>query len=143
MAYSGPYQPKNPAKYHGDPRQIVYRSLWERQVMETLDLHPDIVAWGSETVIVPYRSPVDRQVHRYFVDFWLRKRSGEEILIEVKPLSQTKPPVKPKRITRKWKEQVVTYAINERKWEAARAFAEARGMTFQLITERELGLIVG
>ena len=108
--------------------------------MQLLDLHPAVVAFASEETVVPYRNPATGRVHRYFVDFWVKYKSGEERLLEVKPLAQTRRPDRPKRITRKYKEQVVTYAINERKWEAARAFAAARGMTFQLITERELGL---
>jgi hypothetical protein len=65
-------------------------------VMQKLDEHPDVLEWSSEEVVIPYRSPIDGKVHRYFVDFWVKKkdRSGNIIcdLIEVKPFSQTKPP---------------------------------------------------
>ena len=37
MPYSGKFTPKNPSKYRGDPTNIIYRSSWERRVMNYLD----------------------------------------------------------------------------------------------------------
>ena len=48
MSYSGKYRPTNPRKYKGDPRNIVYRSLWERKFMVYCDSHDHIIEWGSE-----------------------------------------------------------------------------------------------
>ena len=104
MAYSGKYQPSFPKKYKGDPTNIIYRSLWERKFMRYCDLNENILEWGSEEIIVPYRSPVDRRVHRYFPDFYIKikesNRSIKKYLIEIKPKKQTIPPKKPQRQTK-------------------------------------------
>jgi hypothetical protein len=72
-SYQGYFKPKNPQKYKGDPTNIVYRSSWELKLMTYLDLHKDIVTWGSEELIIPYRSPIDNKIHRYFPDFIVTK----------------------------------------------------------------------
>ena len=69
MAYSGKYIPSNPKKYRGNPMQVVYRSLWERKLMVYCDKNEKVLEWGSEEVIIPYLSPWDNKVHRYFQIF--------------------------------------------------------------------------
>ena len=96
MSYKGKFHPSNRTKYKGDPDNITYRSLWERQVMKSLDENPNIVEWASEEVVIPYRSPIDGKMHRYFPDFYVKTSIGEQWLIEIKPKIQTKPPKKSK-----------------------------------------------
>ena len=68
------------------------------------DLNENILEWGSEEIAIPYRSPVDRKIHRYFPDFYvkLKETTGKikKYIIEVKPKKQLKPPTKPKRKTK-------------------------------------------
>lgn len=96
MAHKGMFRALNPKKYKGDASKIIYRSSWELKLMMHLDAHPDVVEWSSEEVVIPYVSPIDRKRHRYFVDFFVKRkgRDGklESILIEVKPKAQTTPP---------------------------------------------------
>jgi hypothetical protein len=136
MAYKGRFTPKNPQKYKGNARNIIYRSLWERKIMTVLDLSDDVVQWSSEEVVVPYRSPIDRKMHRYYLDFWMKRADGQELILEVKPHKETLVPEKPKRMTKRFKKEVATYAVNQKKWEAARRYAKNRGMKFELITEK-------
>ena len=144
MAYSGKYQPSFPKKYKGDPTNIIYRSLWERKFMRYCDLNENILEWGSEEIIVPYRSPVDRRVHRYFPDFYIKiKESNKSIkkyLIEIKPKKQTIPPKKPQRQTKGYLREAYEYAKNQSKWAAAREYCADRGWEFKVITEIELGI---
>ena len=144
MAYKGFFKPKNPKKYKGNPTNIVYRSLWELKVMMLFDEHPNILSWGSEEVIIPYRSPVDGKLHRYFPDFIVTKinKSGikETVIIEVKPLAQTKPPKKQEKITKRYLTEVKTWGINEAKWKAANEFCKDRGWSFHIFTEKEIGI---
>ena len=53
------------------------------------DNNPNILEWGSEEIIIPYKSPLDKKVHRYFPDFFIKyKNSSGKIIreiIEVKP----------------------------------------------------------
>lgn len=144
----GFYKPRNPQKYRGDPTQIFMRSSWERRFSTWADMNPNVVAWGSETVIIPYISPVDGRPHRYFVDFWIkiRNRQGETktYLIEIKPDAQTRPPVYSKRGRKPKPERVLeenrTYAVNQAKWKYAKDYAKKRGWEFIVLTEKELAI---
>lgn len=145
MAYKGVFKPNNPEKYTGDPTSIIYRSRWELILMGTLDKHPDVLKWGSEEIIIPYRSPIDGRVHRYFPDFYVKKRNASdgkivEQIIEVKPHAQTKPPKVQSKPNRRYITEVQTWGINSSKWEAARKYCDSRNMDFVIITEHELGL---
>lgn len=147
MSYKGKYRPKHPNKYNGDPTNIIYRSSWELKLMVYLDEHNDIVQWSSEEFCVPYRSPIDGRMHRYFPDFWIKRRTGGCVLIEVKPHKQTRPPdiknknkTKTGRISRRYLNEVKTWGINEAKWKAANEYCKDRGWKFKIMTEKELGI---
>ena len=144
MSYKGKYQPSHPKKYKGDPTNIIYRSLWERKFMRYCDLNENILEWGSEEIALPYRSPVDGRVHRYFPDFYIKVKESNSLikkyLIEVKPKKQTVPPKKPQRQTKGYIREAYEYAKNQSKWAAAREFCADRGWEFKVITEIQLGI---
>ena len=116
------YKPENPRKYKGDYRNIICRSSWERKFCRWCDLNESILEWGSEEFFIPYRSP-DGRVRRYFPDFIMKvKETNGEVktyVIEVKPLKQTRPPKKRKRVTKSYIYECTTYAVNQAKWKAA------------------------
>ena len=103
MSYKGRYQPTYPQKYKGDYTKVIYRSLLERKFMVYCDLNENILEWGSEEIAIPYLSPVDGKVHRYFPDFYVKLKEAtgkiKRYIIEVKPKKQLKPPAKPKRLS--------------------------------------------
>lgn len=140
----GYFKPRNPSKYNGDPTNIIYRSSWELRFMDYLDRHPDILQWASEEFCIPYRSPVDNKIHRYFPDFKVKKRAPgggtETLVIEIKPLSQSIPPEKKVKPTKRYIREVMTYGINEAKWKAATRFCDERKWKFKVLTEKELGI---
>lgn len=143
--YQGKFKPRNPKKYKGDPRNIVYRSSWEQKMMIYCDRKSSVVQWASEErcCIVPYKSPVDGKMHRYFIDFWFKMRNpktGEEkeFLIEVKPKKYTKQPKPRQRKTRQYVEECMNWEVNQAKWDAAREYARQKNMTFMIFTEDQL-----
>ena len=142
MSYSGRFKPKNYKKYKGDPTKIIYRSLWERRFMVYLDNNDKIIEWNSEEVIIPYRSPVDKRVHRYFPDFYIKYQNtrGQIVreIIEVKPKGQLSPPKKPKRKTKRYLTEIKTYAVNQAKFKAAEEWCKDRKFNFRILTEDEL-----
>jgi len=144
MAYSGRFTPKNPQKYVGDPKNIIYRSSWEVKVMDWLDRNDDVISWQSEETIVPYKSPVDGKWHRYFPDFLVKVKTKDgkfkTMMLEVKPKKQTLPPEPRKRITKQYINEVTTWGVNEAKWKAAIEYCKDRNWEFRLITEDHLGL---
>lgn len=144
MAYSGKFTPKNPKKYVGDYKNIIYRSSWECRVMDWLDRNPSIVSWASEELVVPYISPIDGRYHRYFPDFLVKvvTRDGKTktMILEIKPKRQSVEPVKKKRVTKQYIQEVATWSINQAKWKAAEEYALDRGWEFKVLTEEHLGL---
>lgn len=145
MAYGykqGFFKPQNPKKYKGDPNNIVYRSGWEKRVMNWCDTNNNVVSWASEEIVIPYISPVDNRPHRYFVDFYVEAYDSngrkQIYLLEVKPKGQTKEPIPQKRKTKRYITEVVTWGVNQAKWKAAEEFCADRGWQFKIITETDL-----
>jgi hypothetical protein len=139
--YKGKYRPKNPSKYRGDPTEIIYRSSWELKLLNYLDNNPDIVQYSSEEFFIPYYSPIDNKYHRYFPDCWLKTKSGQQIIVEVKPFKQTQPPTK-KNNKKRFIIETTQYVINTAKWDAARAFCSKKNppWKFIILTEKELDI---
>lgn len=144
MAYTGRFSPRNPRKYRGDPTNIIYRSTWECRVMNWLDTSEHIVEWGSEEFSIPYRSPVDGKMHRYFPDFYVKVRQKDDtirtMVLEIKPHKQTVEPTKKSRVTKQYIQEVVTYGVNQAKWKYAEEFCKDRGWQFKVLTEHDLGI---
>jgi hypothetical protein len=138
MAYSGKFRPTNISKYEGDHTAVKYRSLWERQCMSWLDKNPDVIAWSSEEVVIPYRCKTDNKMHRYFMDLKVRLSNGKTYLIEIKPAKETiEPKIKTKK-TRAYLNEVMKYMKNTSKWETAKVYANDRGWEFQIWTEHTI-----
>ena len=144
MSYKGKYKPSYPKKYRGDHTNIVYRSLWERKFMVYCDKNENILEWGSEEVVVPYHSPIDNRYHRYFPDFYIKVRESngkiKKMIIEIKPFKQCVEPKVQKKKTKGYIYEVMEYAKNQAKWEAAKEWCLDRGYEFKVLTENELGI---
>ena len=144
MSYKGRYQPNNPLKYKGNFKNIIYRSLWERKFMRYCDSNQNILEWGSEEYMIPYRSPLDNKIHRYFPDFYIKvnEKNGhiKKYLIEIKPKRQCVEPKVQKNKTRGYLYEVYEYARNQAKWKAAKSFCADRLWEFKVLTEDELGI---
>ena len=143
MAYRNKFFPKNVSKYIGDPSNIVCRSLWERKFCKYLDENKNILRWGFEKFNIPYQSPLDNQLHYYIPDFILEKKNKDNtvstILIEIKPLKQTKKPVMTESVSKKtFSKNMQTYLINQAKWTAAKQFCEQNNIKFMVLTEKEI-----
>jgi hypothetical protein len=137
--YKGKYKIKNPSKYLGDPKNVVYRSGWERSVMNWCDNNPNVVGWVSEEIVIPYLCETDKRMHRYFMDFLIKYKDGRTVLVEVKPYKET---VKPQggqgRPRRQVLNETLTYIKNISKWTEAERYVADRGWTFEIWTEKEL-----
>ncbi len=140
----GLFSPKNPQKYRGDPTLIVYRSSWEQRFMTYLDENTNVLEWKSEEFYIPYYDPSTRRYRRYFPDFFVTVKESDgttkNMVIEIKPKTQTEPPKPAKRVTKKLLKEAITWGVNNAKWEAAREYCSKRGWKFILMTEYDLGL---
>lgn len=112
--------------------------------MKYCDLNENILEWGSEEIALPYRSPVDNRIHRYFPDFYIKVKEStgqiKKYLIEIKPKKQTVEPKMKQKKTKGYIYEVVEYAKNQAKWKAAKEFCEDRQWEFRVLTEDDLGV---
>lgn len=110
--------------------------------MERLDMLAACIEWSSEEIVVHYRSPLDKKIHRYFPDMLAKMQtedgSTKTFMIEIKPHSQTVPPKRPKRVTKKYIRAVTKHLVVMAKADAARAFCADRGWEYQFVTEHNL-----
>ena len=143
MPYKGKFQPTDTAKYKGNLRNILYRSMWERQCMVYFDRNVNVIEWSSEEIIIPYVSPFDGKVHRYYPDFLVKVKQGLDIktfVIEIKPSKFLKPPNRTRKKTKSYLYEVREWGRNSAKWKAAEHFCEQKEWTFAVWTEKTLGL---
>jgi hypothetical protein len=136
MPFRARFIPKNPQKYVGDVDAIFARSTWEVSVMKYFDSHQDVLRWGSEEIVIPYLSPLDNKVHRYFPDFFVEylDKDGNLLkeIVEVKPLHESE-----ERFAKNDRSKDAL-AVNEAKWKSASIFCEQRGMKFRVLTEKSI-----
>lgn len=132
----GRFKLKNPEKYIGTGTPM-WRSSWEQAVMVTLDSHPSIEKWASESIKIPYRNPLTGKFTIYVPDFFVvytdktNKKFVE--LWEIKPEKHTL-----KEAAGNSKLNQAHLLVNTAKWAAARLFCEQKGINFRIITENDL-----
>lgn len=135
----GVYRPINVQKFIGE--HAIYRSGLELKFMKFCDTNSNVLKWGSENIIVPYISPVDNKLHRYYVDNFVAIKEGNTVkkyLVEIKPSRQTAPPkIKYRKKSTMLYEQV-QWTVNQAKWTAAREYSKKKGLDFIILTEKEL-----
>ena len=139
----GIFKPKFPQKYKGNPCNIIYRSSWELRLMSHFDLCKNVIWWSSEEKSISYISPIDNKPHRYFPDFIIHIKNAnndfETIMIEVKPEKQIVEPKKERnKKSKKYIEEVFTYAKNTAKWKAAEEYCRKKGWKFKILTEKDI-----
>ena len=66
----GRFEMKNPNKYIGTKTPMA-RSSWETVFMKMLDEHQGVAKWASESIQIPYRSPLTGKHTIYVPDFFI------------------------------------------------------------------------
>ena len=135
----GIFTPNNKDKFIGTT--ATYRSGLELKFMRFCDNNTNVIKWGSENVVIPYISPLDSRVHRYFVDNFVSIKEDNIIkhyLIEIKTSKQTQAP----KTKYKNKEHIIyeqsAWVVNQAKWNAAKEFCKKKGFDFLILTEKHL-----
>ena len=119
-------------------KPIIYRSSYEKKVIMWLETNKNVERWSSESVCIPYNIPGDSKTHYYWPDYLVQLTDKTIILVEVKPLSQTKAPSK---VYDKNSTVYNTYIKNYYKWKAAKEFCEKNNFLFKIITEKTINLL--
>ncbi len=141
------YTLRNPHKYLGDPNNVIYRSTWEYNAFKFCDNNPNVIAWGSEEIVIDYMKPVfsasggiTLKPAKYYTDLYVEyvNKKGELVkeLIEIKPKKQTRASRARNYATNFYENMV--YMVNTAKWEAAKKWCEPRGIRFCVLTEESL-----
>ena len=140
----GRFHPRNPEKYQGNANNIIYRSSWELHFLQWCDRTDAVIQYASEEFSIPYVSPKDNRIHRYYPDglVTMKRPDGsiQRYIIEIKPLNQCNPPKKREKVTKSYIYECTQYAVNQAKWKAAKDFALDNGVEFKILTENELGI---
>jgi hypothetical protein len=140
----GIYKPKFPNKYKGNKNNIVYRSNYELVAFRFFDNNPNVLEWSSEETIIPYQNPLTGRISRYFVDIYAKMKGHDgkitKYLIEIKPSSQTMPPVQKNKLTKAFLYKQAEFVKNQAKWKAAQEWCNKKDMNFVILTEKHLGL---
>lgn len=98
-------------------RLVDFESLIERDYIYLIDFDRAVTWYAEQPLVIQYTH--EGRAFTYTPDFHLL-RHGRHILVEVKP------------------EKYVYKPDNQRKFEAARSWCEARGWLFQIVTETEI-----
>lgn len=132
----GRFEMKNPQKYVGKKTPLA-RSSWEFVFMRTLDEHPGVEKWASESIHIPYRDPLTGQYTIYVPDFFIvyvdKNGSKHAEVVEVKPSNHTL--LEKVGKSRYNQEQ---YVKNMAKWEAANAWCKQQNIRFRVINEGDI-----
>ena len=132
---NGFYEMKNPQKYVGK-KQPYYRSSWELAMMNFCDNNANIQQWASEALHINYRNPFTGKNTIYVPDFLIvyvdknGQKHGE--VVEIKPLKETM------MESAKSKRDKAMVALNTYKWDAARKFCAAQGLSFRVVNESDI-----
>lgn len=104
--------------------------------MRMCDEHPNIIAWASEPLRIPYTHPLTGKTTIYIPDFVVEYIDGANRrhveMIEIKPSTQT---YVTEAKSKKDKEALV---VNMSKWQAAQKFCAKHGIKFRVLTEKEI-----
>jgi hypothetical protein len=130
------YIPKNPKKYVGK-YPILCRSKWERMFCQWVDVNKNIVEWSSENIQISYLD--NNKPRRYYPDFYVMTNTGERWIVEIKPEREIHPPRNSKKKSLKTiQTEQRTYQRNMAKFKAANLYAKKMGMSFKILTEKQL-----
>lgn len=131
----GCYHPGHFKKLIDPNTPVVFRSSWEIKFITWCEISPQVVKWGSECVRIPYVMP-DGTHHTYYPDFYIETNDDKKIIIEIKPLKETREPhPSASEYAKK------TYIKNRCKWAAAQQYCTQRGLSFKIITEATISRI--
>jgi hypothetical protein len=137
--YQGRFKPRNPSKYIGNAKNIMYRSGWELQYMRILDNNPNVKRWASEEISIQYFNPAKNRKARYFPDFFVEtvdeNKQQKKYLMEIKPMNEITPPkLTDKKKVSRFITESMTWSVNQAKWKAAKAWCEQYNINFVVVT---------
>ena len=122
------YTPIYPSKYQGNTKHIICRSSWERKFCQWCDMNNSIISWASEEFSIPYVSPKDNRVHKYYPDYLIKVKEKNDMIktyvVEVKPYKQTRPPKQRSRKTKSYLTECVLMQLIKQSGKQQKSFGQ-------------------
>lgn len=144
----GYYKPKNPEKYVGNLKNIIYRSGMELKFCQLMDSSKRIIRWVSEPDTSPfpikYHNPIKNNICNYYPDYLIeaiqQNGSTKTMVIEVKPKEKLKKPKRPSKYASKktinsYNNKLKEFIINMEKYKASIKFCKRLNIEYVYITE--------
>ena len=101
--------------------EMTFRSLWEKSYFEYLDSNSEVSKFYSESLRVPYvANKKTGRLRNYIPDLLVEYIDGSRQIIEIKPT------------------RFLTKLANIKKFNAARLYCADNGITFVIVTEKDL-----
>jgi len=128
------YDLKHPNKYIGNYKNVIARSKLEHKWFSYIDTNPKFISWASEEFYIPYLSPFDQKMHKYYIDLFFSYKKENKIikwLAEIKPLKNLKRPTKQGQ-------RMIEYIINIEKWKATFIFCNNHALKFCILTDNKI-----
>lgn len=104
-----------------------FRSGWEHSYMMHLDADPEVESWSYEKLVIEYISNKSTgKVRRYFPDFCVMMKSGQNYVVEIK------------------QKRKLDSAVVKKKSKAAEQWCMSNNAIYKILTEielKELGII--
>ena len=131
--YQGIYNLIHPEKFIGKSAPK-FKSNYERVMFRWLDLNKNCVGWGYEILTIPYFDRLQKKIRTYYIDIICKliDKDGKEktFALEIKPS---------KALTKqKGNYAKAEFVNNTDKWTAAIAYCNSKGITFRIISEKDL-----
>ncbi len=136
---------KNPNKYIGTDKTIIYRSKMEYKFCVICDTDKRILEWASEPFYILYWHPFKKRKSRYYIDYYCKilQKDGsiKTIIVEVKPSTLTPQKLKKpskyasKKTVKNYNSKLQQIIVNTAKYKAAKAYCATRGAEYIFITE--------
>lgn len=111
-------------------------------MMRLFDEHPNVIAWASEFVNIPYQNPITGKWTIYIPDFLAvyvdRDGKKHAEVVEVKPAKEVASYWDNKKKGKLNERGKLIQAINSAKWAAALQFCARQGFGFRIMSQDEI-----
>jgi hypothetical protein len=143
----GLYVVKNPDKYMGDLRNVIFRSSYEQKLNIDLDTDSNVIRWCAEPPFlqIKYWDELKKKFRTYHLDYFVVKMvNGVEmkLMIEVKPSKKLVKPLPPKVRTllsmKSYQYRMAEWINIHSKRKACEELAKKMGWTYLFVTEKTI-----
>jgi len=129
----------NNFKKNQSQKKILWRSKWEIAYANFIDNLDSIKSWRQDYPFKYHDRYVSKKIAIYYIDFHIITNSGQNILVEIKPISTLNETLRTKSIRYK-KIYQHNYLKNVSKFDSVAQYCRRNGWKFYLVEKNANGL---